>query len=160
MLVRRLLKFTFELNMEFFSFREDVLVSMVLYPSTGDDTESKYVTLTLEIVLPSEYPDVVPKIKIRSPRGLSEEMLETLKDMMDRKCMEILGCSMIFELIDMAREFLTQNNRPASECPICLLSFHEADVFFRPSCFHHVHSFCLGKYLYSVSQNLANEDQV
>ncbi|CAG7722771.1 unnamed protein product [Allacma fusca] len=139
---------------------DHVLVSMILFPSTGDDTESKYVTLTLELLLPPEYPEKRPKITFRNPRGLSEEMLHTLINNMNQKCEEIMGCSMIFELIDMGREFLTRNNRPASECPICLLSFTEFDVFFRPTCFHHVHSFCLGKYLYSVSQSLSSEDHL
>lgn len=35
------------------------LVSMVLYPATGDDEESRYVTVTLEIVLCNSYPKVI-----------------------------------------------------------------------------------------------------
>ena len=131
---------------------------MVLFPSTGDNLESKYVTFTLELLLPPSYPDELPKITFRNPRGLSEDNLTSLALRMNKKCEEIQGCSMIFELIDMGKEFLTAHNLPASECPICLLTFTELDVFFRPSCFHHVHSFCLGKYLYSVSQSWANEE--
>jgi len=123
---------------------------MVLFPATGDDEESRYVTLTLEISLCKNYPMVPPQIVFRNPRGLNDDMLDDLMKAMKEKCEESIGSQMIYELIDMGKEFLTRNNRPASECPICLLSFTEFDVFYRSDCFHHFHSYCLGHYLKNI----------
>lgn len=133
---------------------------MVLYPATGDDQESKFVTMTLELTLPAEYPKVSPHIRFRNPRGLSESLLDSLYRSMQEVCNERLEYQMIFELIDMGKEFLTTNNRPASECPICLLSFTSCDIFYRSQCFHHFHSFCLGRYLQNVTQVAASGDHV
>ena len=133
---------------------------MVLYPATGDDQESKYVTLTLELTLPEDYPKVSPLIRFRNPRGLSESLLDALYRNMIQCCNERRESQMIFELIDMGKDFLTINNRPASECPICLLSFTKCDTFFRSQCFHHFHSYCLGRYLQNVMQVAANGEHV
>ncbi|CAL8120093.1 unnamed protein product [Orchesella dallaii] len=135
-------------------------VSMILFPATGDDLESKYVTLTLELTLAFDYPKVSPQIRFRNPRGLSETMLDTLYRNMKECCAERLESQMIFELIDMGKEFLTMNNRPASECPICLLSFTPCDTFFRSHCFHHFHSICLGRYLQNVMQVAASGEHL
>jgi len=133
---------------------------MVLFPATGDDLESKYVTLTLELTLAPDYPKVSPHIRLRNPRGLSETMLDTLYRNMKECCAERLESQMIYELIDMGKEFLTMNNRPASECPICLLSFAPCDIFFRSQCFHHFHSNCLGRYLQNLMQVAASGEHV
>lgn len=133
---------------------------MKLFPATGDDQESKYVTLTLELTLPGDYPKVSPLIHFRNPRGLSEDDLESLDRNMKECCGNKLESQMIFELIDMGKEFLTINNRPASECPICLLSFTASDSFFRSQCFHHFHSYCLGRYLENVMQETESGEHV
>lgn len=133
---------------------------MVLFPATGDDQESKYVTLTLELTLLPDYPKVSPLIRFRNPRGLSESLLDTMYRRMTQCCAERLESQMVFELIDMGKEFLTINNRPASECPICLLSFTSCDMFFRSQCFHHFHSYCLGRYLENVMKVAASGDHV
>jgi len=126
---------------------------MVLFPATGDDKDSRYVTLTLDFHLNQHYPTCPPAIKVRNPRGLNDIMLDDLVKLMREKSIEWVESQMIFQLIDMAKEFLTCNNRPASECPICLSGFTQFDVFFRSSCFHYFHSFCLGNYLNSCANN-------
>lgn len=145
----------------FLIFRNDSSkVTMVLFPATGDDQESKYVTLTLELTLPPTYPKVSPVVRFRNPRGLSETLLDSLYRNMMQVCHERLESQMVFELIDMGKDFLTSNNRPASECPICLLSFTSCDIFFRSHCFHHFHSYCLGRYLQNLMQVAASGDHV
>lgn len=123
---------------------------MVLYPSTGDDETSRHVTITLEFVLPEKYPDVLPVISFRNPRGLSEVKLVDLQVTVVKKSEELIGSSMMFQIRDIVQDFLTGNNRPASECPICLTSFTDFDVWYRTDCFHHYHSKCLGTYLQNV----------
>jgi len=60
---------------------------------------------------------------------------------------EMAGCPLVFELVDFAREFLTERNRPVGPCPICLVSLEKE--FCKTPCFHYFHSYCLGKALES-----------
>jgi len=135
------------------------LVSMLLFPATGDDTELRYVKLTLEFLLGRDYPESLPKIIFRNPRGLSEDQLEILLQDLVKSSQEMIGSPMLFQLIDTVKDFLTTNNRPASECPICLMSFTDFDVFYTPSCYHHFHSRCLGIHLQNIvdTYNETNE---
>lgn len=143
------------------SIREgEIQISMILYPATADDEESRYVTLTLELILPQSYPKCPPKILFRNPRGLNDSMLDDLMKTMKARCEDRLESQMIYELVDMCKEFLTKNNRPASECPICLFSFTEFDVFYRTRCFHHFHSQCLGSYLKNLAATFKETDNV
>ena len=66
---------------------------------------------------------------------------------------EYLGSLVIFELIDMCREFLTENNKPASKCAICLLDIVDADSFVKTVCYHYFHSCCLGQYVKSAMED-------
>ncbi|OXA63133.1 E3 ubiquitin-protein ligase RNF25 [Folsomia candida] len=138
----------------------EIQISMILYPATADDEESRYVTLTLELILPQSYPKCPPKILFRNPRGLNDSMLDDLMKTMKARCEDRLESQMIYELVDMCKEFLTKNNRPASECPICLFSFTEFDVFYRTRCFHHFHSQCLGSYLKNLAATFKETDNV
>ncbi len=106
------------------------------------------------------YPKNPPKIVFRNPRGLNDTMLDDLMKAMKQRCEDRLDSQMVYELIDMCKEFLTKNNRPASECPICLFSFTEFDVFYRTRCFHHFHSQCLGSYLKNLTTASKEEDNV
>ena len=70
---------------------------------------------------------------------------------------EYLGSLVIFELIDMCREFLTENNKPASKCAICLLDIVDADSFVKTVCYHYFHSCCLGQYVRSAIEEHEEE---
>ncbi|EDO48131.1 predicted protein [Nematostella vectensis] len=52
-------------------------VSLLLHPSTGDEGDKQYVCLSLLLSLPLEYPNVLPSIEIKNPRGLSEAHIES-----------------------------------------------------------------------------------
>ena len=76
-----------------------------------------------------EYPTCPPTLGVRNPRGLDEAAVAgLLADMNARldflisraflqsgfhsRCEEYCGCPVLFELIEMAREFLTKRNVP------------------------------------------------
>lgn len=117
--------------------------------------------------------DVGPSLQIRNPRGLSEKQLDHLRVEMRRRCQELEGCPVAFELLDLGREYLTANNVPrASPCPICLEPFEgpsksgtetseSSGTFCKTPCFHHFHKVCLGRYLRHLrADDLADKDNL
>ena len=79
---------------------------------------------------------------------MSEEQVEELKAQMVSKCEDFQGSPVLFELLDLSREYLTRSNIPkAAPCSICLYTFEEQDIFCKTKCFHHFHSHCIGRYL-------------
>ena len=48
-------------------------ISLQLHPATGDEEDKKYVCMTLQLSLPEDYPDTVPAVSIRNPRGIGDE---------------------------------------------------------------------------------------
>ena len=44
------------------------------------------------------------------------------------KCAELLGCPMVYELVEYARECLTDNNLPCSRCAICQVQFQASSI--------------------------------
>lgn len=75
-------------------------MTTVVFPSTADDTDQQYVCVTLEVVLTSDYPDNQPLVKLKNPRGLDDETIDQLNQQVKDKCVEYLGQSVIFELIE------------------------------------------------------------
>jgi hypothetical protein len=90
-------------------------------------------------------------IQILRPRGLLESKVSALLGRLSARCTEYLGSLVIFELIDMCREFLTENNAPSSKCAICLLDIADDDVFVKTVCYHYFHSCCLGQYVQNAT---------
>lgn len=76
------------------------LFRTTIFPSTAHDTNKQYVCVTLEVELPSDYPDHEPVVRLRNPRGLDDSTLDGLSDAIKEKCSEYLGQPVIFELIE------------------------------------------------------------
>ena len=133
-----------------FSFYSDVPngISVVVVPATAQNIDEQHVKVTLQVILPSGYPDRCPTVNLRNPRGIDEEVLRNMNKDISRKCEEFLGCPIIYELIEVVRENLTANNTPSCPCAICLFHFTDNDQFTKTPCFHYFHSYCLGRYLY------------
>ena len=69
---------------------------------------------------------------------MSDEQIEDIHHLMQTKCEEFRGSPVLFELLDMCREYLTNSNIPNSApCSICLYKFEDKDVFCKTNCFHH-----------------------
>lgn len=122
-------------------------IETLIKPSTGEDCESQYVCITLSANLPTGYPDVSPIITLKNPRGLDEKTVEKIKIDTDLKCLNFIGQPVMFELIEIIRDNLTKSNLPTGQCAICLYGFCDGDEFIKTDCYHHFHSYCLGRHI-------------
>lgn len=131
---------------------------MSLHPATADNAEEQYVCLDLVLDIPTEYPDVLPDITIRNPRGLSDEKIAKIEQDLQDMAHENLGGPMLYQLIEVAKEHLTQENVPCCQCTICLYGFAEGDVFTKTPCYHYFHSHCLARYIRHALEQIAQEE--
>lgn len=122
-------------------------IETLIVPSTGEDCQSQYVCITLSANLPNGYPDVSPLITLKNPRGLDEKTVEKIKYETELKCSIFIGQPVMFELIDIIRDNLTKSNLPTGQCAICLYGFCDGDEFIKTDCYHHFHSYCLGRHI-------------
>lgn len=129
-----------------------------LYPSTADDANQHYVCLTLVMKFPPGYPDQQPTIALKNPRGLGDDFLANALKLCNEKCAHFSGSPVIYEIIELLRECLTNSNRPTGHCTICLFHFHPDDVFTYTQCYHHFHSHCLARFCESLQMQWKEED--
>jgi len=122
-------------------------ISIKITPLTEGEQEKQYVSLTLVITLPLAYPNAPPTLGVRNPRGLEDSAIAGLLDEMNTRCEEYVDCPVLFELIEMSREFLTTRNVPVVRCIICLSNIKEEDEFMKTECLHFFHKHCLGRYI-------------
>ncbi|XP_076800560.1 E3 ubiquitin-protein ligase RNF25-like isoform X2 [Clavelina lepadiformis] len=149
------------------------VLSITLYPATGQDLKLQYVMVQLKLQVPNEilfsqaphqyriyvtqthsilsgkylYPDAALTVDFQASRGLSDDHLHALKLKMMEHIESNQGSSILYDLIELAKDSLTSNNLPYSPCPICLQSFQVYDEFLKTDCFHYYHCFCLYQYL-------------
>ncbi|KAF7665685.1 hypothetical protein LDENG_00134020 [Lucifuga dentata] len=122
-------------------------VSLVLHPSTAEDSVSQFVRLTLTLTLDQQYPSTSPSISIHKPRGLSDDKLNSVQKCLQSEAQSNLGSPVLYQLIEKAKEILTESNIPHGNCVICLYGFKEGETFTKTSCYHYFHSHCLGRYV-------------
>ncbi|XP_034831911.1 E3 ubiquitin-protein ligase RNF25 isoform X1 [Maniola hyperantus] len=133
------------------------VIETVIHPSTGDQLDQQYVCVTLEVKLTPDYPESSPEVTLRNPRGLDERVVSKIHSKIKEKLDRHVGNPIVFELIEIVREFLTQCNLPSGQCVICLHNFVNGDVFIKTPCYHHFHSHCLSKHLIN-SNKYYNEE--
>ena len=131
-------------------------INIKITPLTASEQEKQYVSLTLVVSLPLSYPNVPPNLDVRNPRGLEETAVDSLLEDFKARCEEYIGCPVMFELIEIAREFLTSRNVPVVRCPICLNNIKEEDVFMKTECLHFFHKSCLGRYITTMQVRAAD----
>ncbi|CAH1178886.1 unnamed protein product [Phaedon cochleariae] len=134
------------------------IVKTTIFPSTADEVDKQYVCVTLEVNLPETYPDCEPSVQLKNPRGLDESTINNIQKAIKDKCMEFLGQPVIYELIELIRESLTESNLPTCQCAVCLYGFSEGDIFTKTTCFHYFHSYCLANHLV-ITKRLFQEEQ-
>ncbi|KAA0194841.1 hypothetical protein HAZT_HAZT005199 [Hyalella azteca] len=122
-------------------------VEICVVPATAQQVSQQHVRCTLEATFPPRYPAVQPKVIIRNPRGIDENVLLKVEREMMAKCQELEGSPVIYELVELIRENLTENNTPSCPCTICLYHFHPSDHFTKTQCFHYFHKHCMGRYI-------------
>jgi len=128
--------------------KQEIRVDLQLWPLTASDEDLSYVGLLLALTLGPGYPNEPPGIAVKCPRGLAESDVNQMVREMNRKCEDLAGCPVIFELVDYVREFLTERNVPDGPCPVCLTSMAQpaGQDFCKTPCFHYFHSFCLARH--------------
>ncbi|XP_063773426.1 E3 ubiquitin-protein ligase RNF25 [Pseudophryne corroboree] len=140
---------------------EDGLVLRItLHPATGDDLETQYVRLTLQLSLPSQYPEEPPEISVSNPRGLCDEQIQSIINTLHVTATQSAGCPVLYQLIEKGKEMLTSSNIPRGHCVICLYEFQEGDSLTKTTCFHHFHSHCLGRYAKHCRDNSLGKESV
>lgn len=126
--------------------------------TTVTDSDS-YVCVTLIVGLVPGYPENRPTVLLKNPRGLSDSTLDSISRNVTAKLDEGLGAPVVFDLIEMVRESLTDSNLPSEQCVICLYGFQEADQFTKTQCFHFLHTYCLLRHLDASRRNYDEEFQ-
>lgn len=134
-------------------------IQIQLHPFTGHDTTKQFVCMTLIIRPSPKYPDEIPFFEIRNPRGLGEEEIASLLQDMKLKAQEYVGEPVLYTLIEMARESLTEGNVPHCPCVLCLEHFDSKQAFHRTSCYHYFHLHCLSAYL-CHTRNMIEEEKI
>ncbi|XP_067472300.1 E3 ubiquitin-protein ligase RNF25 [Thunnus thynnus] len=134
-------------------------VSLVLYPSTAEDSVSQFVRLTLTLTLDQQYPSSSPAISIHNPRGLSDDKLSSVQKCLQLEAQSCLGSPVLYQLIEKAKEILTESNIPHGNCVICLYGFKEGETFTKTSCYHYFHSHCLGRYVRHSERELRQREK-
>ncbi|KAM4535617.1 E3 ubiquitin-protein ligase RNF25 [Fundulus diaphanus] len=134
-------------------------VSLVLYPSTAEDSVSQFVRLTLTLTLDRQYPSTSPVISIHHPRGLSDDKLSSVQKCLQAEAQSWLGSPVLYQLIEKAKEILTESNIPHGNCVICLYGFKEGETFTKTGCYHYFHSHCLGRYVSHSERELRQREK-
>ncbi|XP_053140202.1 E3 ubiquitin-protein ligase RNF25 isoform X2 [Hemicordylus capensis] len=129
-------------------------ISITLHPATAEDQDLQYVCFTLVLSVPLQYPNEVPKIAIRNPRGLSDEQIYKISHTLQCVAEAQLGAAILYELIEKGKEILTDNNIPHGQCVICLYGFQENEAFTKTSCYHYFHSHCLANYTKHMEEEI------
>lgn len=108
--------------------------------------------------MPTEgYPDIKPKFKLRNPRGLDDKNINKIEKSVKDKLDESIGQPVVFDLIEVIREHLTESNLPSGQCVVCLYGFQEGDQFTKTDCYHYLHSYCLARHLLASKKNYQEE---
>lgn len=76
-----------------------------MFPSTGEDSQSQYVCVSLVVKLVPGYPDVSPDVSFRNPRGLDEGTMQIIQSEANAKCQDFVGQPVMFELIEVRTFF-------------------------------------------------------
>lgn len=133
------------------------LIETTVFPTVGEEVDSQYVCITLQVLPVPGYPDVKPNIKLKNPRGLDDGIINCIESAVRQKLDECLGSPVVFDLIDIIREHLTESNLPSGQCVICLYGFQEGDEFTKTVCYHYLHSHCLACHLNASKRNYDEE---
>ncbi|MEQ2190843.1 hypothetical protein XENOCAPTIV_011946 [Xenoophorus captivus] len=133
-------------------------VSLVLYPSTAQDSVSQFVRLTLRLTLDQQVcpPPTLPPSFSQSISSSSQRpgsfnnlffFLLSVQRCLQAEAQSWLGSPVLYQLIEKAKEILTESNIPHGNCVICLYGFKELTV---------VCPVCREPLTYDVSQLLSS----
>uniref|UniRef100_A0A8C2WKI0 Ring finger protein 25 n=1 Tax=Cyclopterus lumpus TaxID=8103 RepID=A0A8C2WKI0_CYCLU len=127
-------------------------VSLVLYPSTAEDSVSQFVRLTLTLTLDQQYPSSSPDISIHNPRGLSDDKISSVQRCLQLEAQSCLGSPVLYQLIEVVLVELKRSLMPP-------LPPQEGETFSKTSCYHYFHSHCLGRYASHSERELLQREK-
>lgn len=133
------------------------LIETTVLPTVGEDTDRQYVCITLQVIPTDGYPDVQPSFHLRNPRGLDDHSINAITIAVQEKLAEAIGMPVVFDLIEVIRERLTESNLPSGQCVVCLYGFQDGDEFTKTVCYHYLHSYCLARHLNASQRNYQEE---
>lgn len=133
------------------------LIETTILPNVGEDVDRQYVCITLQVIPCEHYPDVKPKWNLRNSRGLDDLSISKIRKAIEEKLNEAVGQPVVFDLIEVIREHLTDSNLPSGQCVICLYGFQDGDEFTKTICYHYLHSYCLARHLIASHKNYEEE---
>lgn len=83
--------------------------------------------------------------------------INKIRKAIEEKLNEAIGQPVVFDLIEVIREHLTDSNLPSGQCVICLYGFQDGDEFTKTVCYHYLHSYCLARHLVASNKNYEEE---
>jgi E3 ubiquitin-protein ligase RNF25 len=83
--------------------------------------------------------------------------INKIKKAVEEKLNDAIGQPVVFDLIEVIREHLTNSNLPSGQCVICLYGFQDGDEFTKTICYHYLHSYCLARHLIASTKNYEEE---
>ncbi|XP_056410629.1 E3 ubiquitin-protein ligase RNF25 isoform X2 [Hyla sarda] len=107
-----------------------------------------------------QYPGEAPEISVTNPRGLGDDQIESIISALRTTALQSVGSPILYALIEKGKELLTASNLPRGHCVICLYGFQEDDGLTKTQCFHHFHSYCLGRYVQHCLESSGREEPV
>lgn len=111
----------------------------------------------MQVIPTDRYPDTRPIFHLKNPRGLDDQMIARIQIAVEMKLDDCLGQPVVFDLIDLIREHLTNSNLPSGQCVVCLYGFQDGDEFTKTICYHYLHSYCLVRHLLASKKNYQEE---
>ena len=127
--------------------QNEKVIFLNLEPSTADDKTKQFVFVKLKVVIPTDYPSVSPIWTAVNTRGLSDELLNNL--LMEARLISEskIGHSMLYEVIEQLKVYLTEQNKPYEACCVCMCEFDTDHGYTKTDCFHFFHLECFASYV-------------
>lgn len=135
------------------------IIETTILPTVGEDVDLllSSVCVTLQVLPCDGYPDISPAFYLKKPRGLDDESINVIKQAILKKLNESIGLPVVFDLIEVIREHLSESNLPSCHCVVCLYGFQDGDQFAKTDCYHYLHSYCLARHLLASKKNYQEE---
>ncbi|KAI6647256.1 E3 ubiquitin-protein ligase RNF25 [Oopsacas minuta] len=143
--------------------QNEKILFLNLEPSTADDKTKQFVFVKLKVVIPIDYPAVSPIWSTVNSRGLSDEILNNLLAEARQVSETKIGHSMLYEVIEQLKVYLTEQNKPSEACCVCMCEFDAENEYTKTNCFHYLHLACFASYVQIELERIREvemEDQV
>ena len=127
--------------------QNEKVIFLNLEPSTADDKTKQFVFVKLKVVIPTDYPTVAPIWSAVNSRGLSDELLNNLLTEARLISESKIGHSMLYEVIEQLKVYLTEQNTPSEACCVCMCEFDTNHEYTKTNCFHFFHLTCFASYV-------------